>query len=288
MYPNQYFSLFPPFPRENRVFVAMSFDEQFSARWEEVIVPAIRSTKYEGGPLEPHRVDAKRISDSILTEILGGISNDQLVLADVTAADEIDGKPVRNGNVMYEVGIAHAIRLPEEVLLFRSDTSHLLFDISNVRVNSYDPDGDHVVARELVAEAIRDAFKERDLRCQNSIKLAAKSLDIPSLKVLVNALAIGNGSIRHLPTKNVKNALGNAPGNAAIGRLLGMGALQARFAGLSEKLTADMDDSEILSYELTPFGRALTKYVLSEALDIPGVPDNLAERLASRLGVQNP
>lgn len=288
MYPNQYFSLFPPFPRENKVFVAMSFDEQFNARWENVIVPAIRSEKYDGVPLEPHRVDAKRISDSILTEILGGISNDQLVLADVTAIDEVDGKPVRNGNVMYEVGIAHSIRLPEEVLLFRSDTCQILFDISNVRINSYDPEGNHVVARELVAEAIRDAFKERNLRCQNSIKMAAKSLDIPSLKVLVDALAIGNGSIRHLPTKNLRNALGNAPGNAAIGRLLGMGALQAGFAGLSLNLNPDMDDSELLSYELTPFGRALTKYVLSEALDISEVPDNLAERLARRLGVQDP
>ena len=266
----------------------MSFDGEFNARWEQVIVPAISSEKYDGIPLEPHRVDAKRISDSILTEILGGISNDQLVLADITAIDEIDGKAVRNGNVMYEVGIAHAIRLPEEVLLFRSDTNQLLFDISNVRVNTYDPDGDRVVARELVSEAIRDAFRERDLRCQNSIKMAAKSLDIPSFKVLVYALAIGNGSIKHLPTKNFQNVLGNAPGNAAIGRLLGMGALQASFAGLSVNLNPNMDDSEILSYELTPFGRALIKNVLSEALDIPDVPDNIAEILASRLGVQNP
>ena len=288
MHPNQYFNLFPPFPRENKVFVAMSFDEQFNDRWEKVIVPAIRSEEYEGVSLEPHRVDAKRISDSILTEILGGISNDQLVFADVTAIGEIDGKPVRNGNVMYEVGIAHAIRLPEEVLLFRSDTSQLLFDISSVRVNSYDPNGDHAGACELVAGAIRDALNERDLRRHNSIKMAAKSLDIASLKILVEALAIGDGTIRHLPMKNVRDALVNAPRNAAIGRLLGMGALEAGFAGLSVNLNPDMDDSEILFYELTSFGRALIDYVASEALGLPNIPKNLVEFLAKMRGLLNP
>ena len=43
MFPNHYFGLFPPFPRNNRVFVAMSFDEQFKDRWQNVLVPAITS-----------------------------------------------------------------------------------------------------------------------------------------------------------------------------------------------------------------------------------------------------
>ena len=225
MYPNQYFGLFPPFPRNNNVFVAMNFDDQFNDRWENVLVPAIKSEKVGGIPLAPHRVDAKRISGSILTEILDGISNDQLIVADVTSTDRIDDKPVRNGNVMYEVGIAHAIRLPEEVLLFRSDSDRLLFDISNVRVNSYDPDKDHEVARELVASAIRDALNERELQLQNALKVTARSLDIPSYSVLLNAFLAGDPGIQHFPTKTFKNAIGNAPLNAAIGKLLEIGAL---------------------------------------------------------------
>jgi hypothetical protein len=39
MYPANYFGLFPPFPRENTVFVAMSFDPRFQTRWSNVIVP---------------------------------------------------------------------------------------------------------------------------------------------------------------------------------------------------------------------------------------------------------
>lgn len=268
MYPNQYFGLFPPFPRNNRVFVGMSFDEQFHGRWENVLVPAINRVDVNGDLLEPHRVNTRRISDSILTEILDGISNDQLVIADVTAIDWNDDKPIRNGNVMYEVGIAHAIQLPEEVLLFRSNSDQLLFDISNVRVNSYDPESDCEGARAVVEHAIGDALNERDLQRQNAIKMAAKSLDNPSWTVLIQA-RIGSGSIQHFPFGNLRNALGNAPKNAAIGRLLGMGALETNFSRHSLNSIRDVkDDGEILSYKLTEFGNALIEYMLGEALDV--------------------
>lgn len=39
---------------------------------------------------------------------------------------------------MYEIGLAHAIRHPEEVLIIRSDADPLLFDVANIRVHRYD------------------------------------------------------------------------------------------------------------------------------------------------------
>jgi len=74
MYPANYFVLFPPFPRENKVFIAMSFDQRFEDRWTRVIGPAIRNIRVNDVPLEPHRVDIRQVSDSILTEILAGIT----------------------------------------------------------------------------------------------------------------------------------------------------------------------------------------------------------------------
>jgi len=56
----------------------------------------------------------------------------------------------RNENVLYEVGIAHSSRLPEEVIFFRSDNDKLLVDLANIRINSYDPDGDPKKSKELV------------------------------------------------------------------------------------------------------------------------------------------
>ena len=106
MYPASFFHLFPPFPRDNKVFVAMSFASAFTHRWEKVIMPAIARVQIDGQPLEPIRIDQCRISDSILVEILDGIRRSRLILADITAIGEISGKPVRNGNVLYELGIA--------------------------------------------------------------------------------------------------------------------------------------------------------------------------------------
>ena len=85
MYPASFFTIFPPFPQENKVFVAMSFDERFQKRWEDVIEPAVSSIKRDGVALEAVRVDVRRISDSIITEILQGISQDLAVFADLSA-----------------------------------------------------------------------------------------------------------------------------------------------------------------------------------------------------------
>ena len=164
MYPANFFGLFPPFPREKKVFVAMSFDNTFQRRWNEVIRPAVSEIELDGVSLEPVRVDVRSISDSIVTEILQGMAHHLVVFADVTTIAYVGDKPIRNANVLYEVGLAHAIRLPEEVILFRSDEDQLIFDITNVRVNSYDPDADPSTARELVIDSITNALKEIDLK----------------------------------------------------------------------------------------------------------------------------
>jgi hypothetical protein len=107
MYPLYVFNLFPPFPRDNRIFVAMNFNDEFVRRWEEVIKPAIEDIKHNEISLEPYRVDTgKKSNDSILTEIITGIGNCRLFFADITAVGRFNGKPVRTDNVMYELGIA--------------------------------------------------------------------------------------------------------------------------------------------------------------------------------------
>ena len=116
MYPSHFLQLFPAFPRSRRVFVAMSFDERFRPRWEDVVAPGIRAVEINGAPLEPFRVDARHVSDSILTEILESIAGARLIFGDITTIGVLDSVPVRTANVMYELGIAHACRLPEEVL----------------------------------------------------------------------------------------------------------------------------------------------------------------------------
>lgn len=72
--------------------------------------------------------------DSILTDIIDGIAHSQIVLADVssTRTGLLRRKSYRNGNVMYEVGLALACRHSSEVLLIRYDCDKFLFDVSTI------------------------------------------------------------------------------------------------------------------------------------------------------------
>ena len=257
MYPNTYLSLFPPFPRDNRVFVAMSFDPRFDARWRDVLIPAVRRIEFSGIRLEAHRVDLRKASDSVLTEILEGISRCRFFLADITVIGELDGHPVRNANVLYEVGLAHAIRLPEEVALLRSDKRDLLFDVMNVRVLEYDPDGDLKVAQNLVIEAIVQSLKELDLRKSLSVRRVAESLDVHSWFLLLEAAS--TGVVHHTPVKTMRDALGGATRRQAIDRLLETGSLRAQIINLTPELLSKPRE-ELVAYHVTELGHAVARY----------------------------
>lgn len=282
MYPANYFSLFPAFPREDKIFVAMSFDPRFQIRWETVISPAIRKVEINGTPLQPHRVDTRQVGDSILTEILNGISNDRLIFCDLTSMGEHDGRPVRNGNVMYELGLAHAVRLPEEVLIFRSDSNSLLFDMANIRVNSYSPEDDSSSAQEQIVYSIVEAFKEIELKRHLAVKSASEALDFTCWKTLLEAH--NNKGIQHFETRTMGQALGNAASNSSITRLLEMGALTTRYQKISiEHLNETLADSEeqLLRYFPTPFGSAILDYAVS-AMGFASMDVHIVDELLSK------
>lgn len=283
MYPNTYLSLFPPFPRDSRVFVAMSFHPRFDARWEHVLAPAVRRVEVAGSPLEPHRVDMRKASDSVLTEILEGISRCRFFLADITVMGELDGRPVRNGNVLYEVGLAHATRLPEEVALLRSDNKELLFDVMNVRVLEYDPDGNPEAAQNLVADAIVQSLRELELRKSLSVRRIAESLDVHSWFLLLEAVSVG--VVRHEPVKTMRDALGGATRRQAIDRLLETGALRAEIVKLTPELLAQAPNNpleELVAYRVTELGRAVGQYGARElGFDSPEIQRLLKEASGS-------
>lgn len=266
MYPSEYYSLYPPFPRQNQVFVAMSFSDSFKSRWNDVIKPAVNRVTINENKLEAHRVDLKTVSDSILTEILTGISRSRLVIADITSIGRIDGKPVRNGNVLYEVGLAQAVRLPEEVLLFRSDDDPLLFDVSNIRVNSYDPDNEPEKAKEIIVKAIISALKEIDLKKHLTVQRLAETLDYPSWWTLVVARA--QNGIFHPNQKTMGQVLGSFSQSRAISRLLEIGALNTQFQEVTPEVIEKNGESEspglFMRYECTELGVAIFNYALNE------------------------
>jgi hypothetical protein len=234
--PAQHFALFPPFPRDRTVFVAMSFRPEMESRWRTVIAPAVGDVSVGGERVEPVRVEARTESDAVLAEILRAIGRARLVFADLST---IAG--VRSANVMYEVGVAHATRLPEEVVLFRDDRDPLLFDVSNIKVHQYDPDRDPAAARAQVTSTLAAALREIDLRKGLAVQHALEALDRDSYDLL----RVTSRSEQPLPSLS--------RGTATIQRLLELGLLRTR------EQENHADPPELVRYHVTPLGQEVLR-----------------------------
>lgn len=174
MYPREYFDTFWRPDLRNEVFVAMPFDVGLKANWTQIIEPAIR-----GANLSPHRVDTTAISGSIITEIMDGIAHARLVLGDLSS--QATGFP--NCNVMYEIGLAHALRQSCEVLLVRGDHNKVLFDLSTIRIHSYDPNNT-LQSQMRITELIADSLSEIDHLKALRVQMAIETLDDKCLRLL--------------------------------------------------------------------------------------------------------
>jgi hypothetical protein len=185
MHPNAFLRTFWRTDLRPQVFVAMSFGETYDRRYIDVIEPAIRAVTVGGVSLEPYRVDNSKTGDSILTDILDGIAHSQLVLADVSSLgyDSKSADPYRNGNVMYEVGLAVACRQPMEVLLIRDDKHKFLFDVSTIP-HKYVDFTDVPKARAEIASELAARLNERHFFADARLRLAAASLTAEERKVI--------------------------------------------------------------------------------------------------------
>lgn len=270
MYPQTFFSLFPPAPRQSTVFVAMSFESRFTPRWKRVIEPAIRAVKFRGGCLEPVRVDQRKVSDAILTQILDGIANCAIVFGDITTIGHLNRRPARNPNVLYEVGMAHATRQPSEVVLFRSDTDTLMFDLSNVRVNTYDPDTDTDGARALVQAAIEEGLRETELIKGLFVRRLMQTIDFESLMTLLALARSDSGLTYPRFARNDANPFAKLYRGVTLQRLLELGMIENKYLDLTRftKQQAErLSPNQIMGVQFTPLGRAVYDAIKVQLVD---------------------
>jgi len=173
MYPKFFLEYFREFERSNEVFVAMPFGKECESRWESIFHPAI-----EAVGLVPYRVTESQISDSILTDIIAGIGRAKFIIADISFQKTLDRPAGPNVNVMYELGIAHAIRLPEEVIVVRGDveTKDTPFDILHIRYTHFDPVQTEQ-AKNQILELLENAGKALDLTRDLLVQRTLRSLD---------------------------------------------------------------------------------------------------------------
>jgi hypothetical protein len=185
MHPNLYLRTFWRGEFRPEVFVAMSFSEPYQRRFTEIIEPAIATVSYHGKQLKANRVDLSKSGDSILSDIIDGIAHSVLILADISVIgyDSKSGQSYRNGNVMYEVGLALACRQSGEVLLVRDDKAPFLFDVSTIPHLHLDF-SDTSTVRAALAEQIVARLREVDHVRDARVAVAVASLTAQERQIL--------------------------------------------------------------------------------------------------------
>jgi len=126
-------------------FVIMPFADPIGGYYELIYEPAIKRTG-----LTPVRADTDIFgTGKIIDQIWIGLKRAKVLVAELTS---------RNPNVLYELGLAHALHKP--VVLISSNENDVPFDVRHVRVIYYDVNdpfwGDKLIAK--VAENIASAL----------------------------------------------------------------------------------------------------------------------------------
>jgi hypothetical protein len=251
VYPRQYADSFWSAEIRDDVFVAMSFDEDLQIVYTQAIEPACS----EDNALKPVRIDLETGGDSIITRILDGLTHSRLVVAEISTRRQGDQKS-RNGNVMWEVGVAHAFRQFDEVILLRSDQDNLLFDIGPIRVHQY-PRYDLQAARTTVATLIKDRLTAIDLTKSLLVERALRALDPNSLSMLLTKVPMTGGTFDlHLPL---------FPQQMMV-KLFDLGILAFAYDAITletvERARSTKDVSPLQKYRLTAFGKVVLRKIL--------------------------
>jgi hypothetical protein len=126
-------------------FVIMPFAYPIGGYYELIYEPAIKKTG-----LTPVRADTDIFgTGKIIEQIWAGLKRAKVLVAELTG---------RNPNVLYELGLAHALNKP--VVLISSNEEDVPFDVRHVRVIYYDVNdpfwGEKLIAK--VAENVASAL----------------------------------------------------------------------------------------------------------------------------------
>lgn len=115
----------------------MPFDPEFTAIYEKLVKPALEEAGYT-----VHRADSFIDQRNILQDILRGIGEADLVVAEIT---------IPNPNVFYELGLCHGLRIP--TVLISQSIEEIPFDLRSYRIVTYSTQFDKV---EEFKEALQD------------------------------------------------------------------------------------------------------------------------------------
>lgn len=182
MYPKRFWNEFRLKKYFDEIFVGMWFDEEnVRQRFNNIILKAIEQTG-----LKPRFLKGIITGDSIPIDIMKGIIECRLVLFDISPVINTKDMVVRNANVMYELGLAHTWRNPEEVVIVRDDGDGLPFDIQSMGVVKYNIE-DIATSIEQIKNTILFRLNQIEKIQESTVRKAAENLNIQAYNLLVTS-----------------------------------------------------------------------------------------------------
>lgn len=174
---------------DNLCFVMMPFGEASDKLYDQIYKPAIESSGFIS-----KRADSLFRPSPIIQDIWEYINNSKILLADLTGL---------NPNVMYELGLAHAISKP--VILISDDISNVPFDLRFLRILIYDnksPDWAEKLRQSIQisiseiltspTDSILPAFLKLRPYIQETDQISAELIEIKQLIIGQSNFANGN------------------------------------------------------------------------------------------------
>lgn len=178
MYPKLFFENFWASEQKNSLFVCMPFDSRLDAKFN-IIEKVAKELGFENAI----RVKEDWVANDITYKILDGISNSKTLLFDLSddPKSPCEFSKQTNGNVLYELGIATAIRQPEDILLIREKSKTILpFDVSGLTVNEYEEE----LKEDWLKEKLSRVLSNQKWYKSKRVDSAAKSIDSFGLRLI--------------------------------------------------------------------------------------------------------
>ncbi len=190
----------------------------FDRIYDDIFKPAVSAvTLPEGGKLKPCRTDKDFFSGDIGQEMFQYLNDSRFALADITAL---------NPNVMYEIGVRHAVR-QSGTAIFRQGDATIPFDINHIKAfpYSYRPEKNASEARALIRRVLRDSLAQNALDSPVQIALRAQKNE-PQRDEVQALLLDAENAVRQFDRPaaiaRLRRALTIGQGNALIHVRLGI------------------------------------------------------------------
>lgn len=168
MYPKHFFERFWESEQKNQLFFGMPFDKSGTDNFG-IIDKSAKALGFE----KAFRVGIETEANSINDRIFDAIANSKMLIFDLS--NDTRTKEINN-NVIYELGIANAIREPFDVVLIRKKTENKLklpFDIQGLHINFFEDK----ITEEFIKEKIASAMQNQQWHKSKRISSAIESLD---------------------------------------------------------------------------------------------------------------